>query len=124
MVVTPLKQSLEKKGGGGFCNTSKQNCKKHPLVCSFFLLDFLCNVKVAITIGGAITCQAAVIENFVGSYFFSFFRVLHLVLVIGFPWLSLDIVCWPKFNAGFHFHICYRDVQESVILASKLYLVF
>lgn len=85
----------------------------------------LSNVKLAITIGGAITCQGAVMENFVGSYFFqslSFFSVLHLVLVIGFPWLSLDIACiWPKSNAGYQFHICCGVVQESVILASKLY---
>lgn len=89
---------------------------KNIIWCALSTCQSLWNVKVIIALGGAIACQGAVMENFVGSHFFwslSFFSVLHLVLVIGFPWLSLEAVCiWPKFSVGYQFHICYNVVQS------------
>lgn len=94
--------------------------KIHPLVWFFSCLS-LWNLNGRITIDVAITYQGEVMKNFVGNYFLwslYFFRILNFVLVIGSPWLSLDIACiWPKFSVGYQFHICYGVIQESVILA-------
>lgn len=90
--------------------------EKNIILWALSTCQSLWNVKVSIILGGAIICQGAVMENFVSSHFYwslSFFSVLHLVLVIGFPWLSLEGVCiWPKFSIGSQFHICYRVVQS------------